>query len=78
MSTDFNVVGTLFSQTPTKQKWKNTKYCLNQRASCFDISPDGSSFLIGEVNGQLVTLCISCVISLMFTSYDILLDLSVI
>uniref|UniRef100_A0A0R3RZK4 WD_REPEATS_REGION domain-containing protein n=1 Tax=Elaeophora elaphi TaxID=1147741 RepID=A0A0R3RZK4_9BILA len=46
-------------QISSKPKWKSTKYCLNQKASCFDVSPDGSSFLIGEDSGQLVTLCIS-------------------
>uniref|UniRef100_A0A915Q327 Anaphase-promoting complex subunit 4 WD40 domain-containing protein n=1 Tax=Setaria digitata TaxID=48799 RepID=A0A915Q327_9BILA len=42
-----------------KPEWKNTKYYLNEKASCFDVSPDGSFFLIGKANGQLVTLCIS-------------------
>ncbi|KAM3728449.1 WD repeat-containing protein [Dirofilaria immitis] len=58
-SPNFSVFGTLFSQTANKLKWKNATYCLNQKASCFDISPDGSSFLIGETNGQLVALRIS-------------------
>ncbi|KAL3989966.1 WD domain G-beta repeat family protein [Acanthocheilonema viteae] len=59
MSSNFSIFNTLFSQSSNKPKWISTKYCLNQRASCFDISPDGSSFLIGEDNGQLVTLCVS-------------------
>ncbi|CAG9533207.1 unnamed protein product [Cercopithifilaria johnstoni] len=58
-SSNFSIFGTLFSQSSRKPKWTSTKYCLNQKASCFDISPDGSFFLIGEDNGQLVTLCIS-------------------
>uniref|UniRef100_A0AAF5PKF0 WD_REPEATS_REGION domain-containing protein n=1 Tax=Wuchereria bancrofti TaxID=6293 RepID=A0AAF5PKF0_WUCBA len=59
VSPDFSVFGALFSQVPSKREWKSMKFCLNQKASCFDISPDGSSFLIGGDNGQLVTLCIS-------------------
>ncbi|VDO25783.1 unnamed protein product [Onchocerca flexuosa] len=58
-SPDLRVFGALFSQTASKPTWKSAKYCLNQKASCFDISPDGSSFLIGQANGQLVALCIS-------------------
>lgn len=59
VSPDFTVFGALFSQIPSKREWKSMKFCLNQKASCFDISPDGSSFLIGGDNGQLITLCIS-------------------
>ncbi|VDK69612.1 unnamed protein product [Litomosoides sigmodontis] len=58
-SSDFSILGTLFSQSSRKPKWTSAKYCLNQKASCFDISPDGSSFLVGEDDGQLITLCIS-------------------
>lgn len=51
-------------QNSNKPKWTSTKYYPNpnQKASCFDISPDGSSFLIGDDSGQLITLCISYVI----------------
>ncbi|VDK67649.1 unnamed protein product [Onchocerca ochengi] len=58
-SPNFSAFRTLFSQTASKPTWKSAKCCLNQKASCFDISPDGSSFLIGQANGQLITLCIS-------------------
>ncbi|VDN00730.1 unnamed protein product [Thelazia callipaeda] len=34
----------------------HAKYCLGQKASCLEISPDGSTFLVGQDNGQLISL----------------------
>ncbi|VDM25421.1 unnamed protein product [Toxocara canis] len=59
-SPDFSSLHSIFAQKTKKSaKWKSCDYELEHAASCFEISPDGSSFAVGDCEGHLVTLRLS-------------------
>uniref|UniRef100_A0A914RK68 Uncharacterized protein n=1 Tax=Parascaris equorum TaxID=6256 RepID=A0A914RK68_PAREQ len=49
----------IFKKTKKETKWTSIDFQLDHAASCFEICPDGSSFVVGDCEGRIITLQLS-------------------
>uniref|UniRef100_F1L3Y2 WD repeat-containing protein 47 n=1 Tax=Ascaris suum TaxID=6253 RepID=F1L3Y2_ASCSU len=58
-SPDLSLLHSIFTQSKKATKWTSVDFQLDHAASCFEISPDGSSFVVGDCEGRIITLQLS-------------------